>query len=287
MPDLKAIRRRIGSVRSTQQITRAMEMVAAAKLRRAQDELLALRPYTRKLSELLGQVARASYGEEHPLLSCRPRRSVLVLGITSDRGLCGGFNINVVNRLRALFRQEEQQAAEPALVLLGRKGTEQLKRDPLRLARRFPLPDPPKLEAVQELAAYFIDTFQRGEADTCLMAFNRFVNAVQQQVVVEPLLPVQLPAAATALPTPLPPVPAAEPLEYVYEPHPLGVLELLLPRYVEARLHWALLESRAAEQGARMAAMQGANRNAEQMIERLTLEYNKARQATITKELLE
>lgn len=278
MPDLKTIRRRIGSVRSTKQITRAMEMVAAAKLRRAQDALFALRPYAKRIGELLAQVAGVRYGEEHPLLARRPRQNVLVLGITSDRGLCGGFNINVVNRLRSTFAKEEQRPAVPALVLLGNKGGELLRRDPLRLARRFTLPDPPTLAEVEELAAYLTDAFLKGEADAVLMVFNRFVNAVQQQAVTETLLPVEPPPAQAE---------TTAQTEFIYEPSPLAVLEQLLPRYIEVRLLWALLESRAAEQGARMAAMQGATRNAEQMIERLTLEYNKARQATITKELME
>jgi len=285
MADLKAIRRRIGSVRSTQKITKAMEMVAAAKLRRAQDELFAIRPYTAKMQELLAGIAQGG-GDLPAQLVPRPCHRALLVTITSDRGLCGGFNANAIAQAHLAFTTEAADGARVELVPIGAKAKELLKRNPLPVARTFELPDPPTLDAARTLAAHFLELHGQGQVDRVLLVFNRFVSTGVQEPVTEQLLPVPAllpdPAAVDGAPPR-----AADGGERRFEPDPATLLAELVPMSIEARLLWALRESRAAEQAARMAAMQGANRNAEQMIDTLTLEYNKARQAAITTELME
>ena len=273
MPSLKALRKRIATVRSTQQITKAMKMVAAAKLRRAQEAAERARPYTEKLTEMFGAIAAGVEPEAHPLLARRPERRVDLLVLTSDRGLCGGYNTNLL-RLADAFARE--RAAEIALSVVGRKGVEYYRRRGGRiLVHKLGILTTPAPALAAELTAALTRRFVEDETDAVYLVYTRFRSVISQLPTVVPVLPVATPpeSAPTA--------------EYIFEPARPALLARLLPRYVEAVLTQALLEAVASEHGARMTAMDNATRNAGDMINRLTLSMNRARQATITKELME
>ena len=287
MANVRDYRTRIRSVRSTQQITRAMKMVSAAKLRRAQDRILAARPYARKMLEVLSSLAARVHPERHPLLSRRPEEKVLVVVITADKGLCGSFNTNILNRARSflddlLGRGRDDRAvpgrASPAAAspsrkvqvdVIGRKARDWFRR------RDYPV------------RSVLVDVFSRGEFDAIYLVYNEFKSVIQQRVVIEPLLPI--PQATFAPAAPGGPAPSApeRPEDYLYEPDREALFEALLPKHVTIQAHRILLESVAAEYGARMTAMDNATRNAGEMIDSLTLQMNKIRQASITKEILE
>jgi F-type H+-transporting ATPase subunit gamma len=278
---LRDIRNRIGSVKNTRQITKAMKMVAAAKLRRAQDAVQRTRPYAQMLEQALAQIAARAASDErpaHPLLVARPARRAEVLLITSDRGLAGGFNSNVSRRVQRFLTENADTYEGIEVSTLGRKG-----RDYLR-ARRIPIRRDyagvsanvsfAKAEEIaQELSRRFLD----GEVDAVFLAFNEFRSAISQVVTVRQLLPI-----ATA-----PVADAGAALDFKYEPGRDELLAQLLPRHVTTQVLRALLESAASEHGARMTAMESATKNAEEMIASLTLQYNRARQAYVTKELME
>jgi len=273
VPSLKALRKRIATVRSTQQITKAMKMVAAAKLRRAQEAAERARPYTEKLTEMFGAIAAGVEPEAHPLLARRPERRVDLLVLTSDRGLCGGYNTNLL-RLADAFARE--RAAEIALSVVGRKGVEYYRRRGGRiLVHKLGILTTPAPALAAELTAALTRRFIEDETDAVYLVYTRFRSVISQLPTVVPVLPVATPpeSAPTA--------------EYIFEPARPALLARLLPRYVEAVLTQALLEAVASEHGARMTAMDNATRNAGDMINRLTLSMNRARQATITKELME
>jgi len=273
VPSLKALRKRIATVRSTQQITKAMKMVAAAKLRRAQEAAERARPYTEKLTEMFGAIAAGVEPEAHPLLARRPERRVDLLVLTSDRGLCGGYNTNLL-RLADAFARE--RAAEIALSVVGRKGVEYYRRRGGRiLVHKLGILTTPAPALAAELTAALTRRFVEDETDAVYLVYTRFRSVISQLPTVVPVLPVATPpeSAPTA--------------EYIFEPARPALLARLLPRYVEAVLTQALLEAVASEHGARMTAMDNATRNAGDMINRLTLSMNRARQATITKELME
>ena len=273
MPSLKALRKRIATVRSTQQITKAMKMVAAAKLRRAQEAAERARPYTEKLTEMFRAVAAGVEPEAHPLLARRPERRVDLLVLTSDRGLCGGYNTNLL-RLADAFARE--RAAEIALSIVGRKGVEHYRRRGGRiLVHKLGILTTPAPALAAELTAALTRRFVDDETDAVYLVYTRFRSVISQLPTVMQVLPVATPpeGAPTA--------------DYIFEPARPALLARLLPRYVEAVLTQALLEAVASEHGARMTAMDNATRNAGEMIDRLTLSMNRARQATITKELME
>jgi F-type H+-transporting ATPase subunit gamma len=284
MATLRDIRRRITSVKSTQQITRAMKLVAAAKLRRAQERILEARPYARSMEELVGGLAARASREIHPLLSERdpaalgrpPKRLLLV--VSGDRGLCGAFNSNVIRRSQELLQQD---AAGPAagLVLIGRKVRDFYRRRPEAAIRaeHVNLFDKLTFRHAAEIARDAVAAFTGGEADEVSLVYNEFRSAASQRVAVERLLPIRPPT----------PDETACGVDVLFEPSPEAVLARLLPRHVEVQVYRALLESVAAEYGARMTAMENATRNASEMIDHLTLQFNKARQERITKELLE
>jgi F-type H+-transporting ATPase subunit gamma len=286
MPALIDIRRRIRSVKNTQQITKAMKMVSAAKLRRAQDAMFAARPYARKMMDVLQGVAARAEGRGHPLLERRQGDRTLLVVVTADKGLCGGFNANIIRT--AVRFLEERDGQEVALDVLGRKGRDFFKRRRWKVrseqvgvfqALRFPV--------AQAVARQLIGEFTSGRVDQVYVLYNEFKSVIQQRIVVERLLPIArlepLEAPAPDRKGPLP-----EPvLDYVYEPEPGRIFAELLPKHVEVQVWRALLESAAAEHGARMAAMDAATRNAGEMIDRLTLYMNKVRQAAITKEIIE
>jgi F-type H+-transporting ATPase subunit gamma len=274
MPSLKALRKRIATVRSTQQITKAMKMVAAAKLRRAQESAERARPYAAKLAEIFTAVAAGAEPESHPLLARRPEQRVDLLVLTSDRGLCGGYNANLLRFAEGVLR--ERREAEAAVVVVGRKGLEHYRRRSRRvLLHRLGILTTPPATLAAELAAELIRRFTAEETDAVHLVYTRFRSAISQVPTAVPLLPVAAPAVD------------APPVDYIFEPPRPALLARLLPRYVEALITQALLEAIASEHGSRMTAMDNATRNAGEMISRLTLSMNRARQATITKELME
>ena len=273
MPSLKALRKRIATVRSTQQITKAMKMVAAAKLRRAQDAAERARPYAAKLSEMFTAVAAGIGSEAHPLLAHRPERRLDLVVLTSDRGLCGGYNANLL-RFAETFARE--RGAETATAVVGRKGLEYYRRRQARLfLHRLGILTTPPAALAADLAGELTRRFVAGESDAVHLVYTRFRSAISQVPTSVPLLPVAAPDSERL------------PIEYIFEPERPALLARLLPRYIEILITQALLEAVASEHGARMTAMDNATRNAADMIDRLTLSMNRARQATITKELME
>jgi F-type H+-transporting ATPase subunit gamma len=279
MATLQDIRRRIRSVQSTQKITRAMKLVAAAKLRRAQERILEARPYAFKMAELVGALVRGLGEDKHPLLVRRegPRRLYVV--VTADKGLCGAFNSNVARRALELLRGSGEGNA--ALVTVGRKARDFFRRRPWALrGERLGLLDRLSFAEVRELADELMRTYLEDEVDEVWLVFNEFRSVAVQRVVAERLLPIEPPGGTEAG--------ADGPaVDYIYEPDPATILAALLPRHVEVQVFRALLESAAGEHGARMTAMEAASKNAQEMIGLLTIQYNKARQERITKELLD
>ena len=273
MASLKAIRKRIVSVRNTQQITKAMKMVAAAKLRRAQEAVVQSRAYAEKLSGVVAGLASESSLREHPLVRERnPQGRVMLIVLTSDRGLCGGFNTNLLRQAEKFLKIPERSTV---LGLVGRKGHDFYKRRPIEIVEHVTTTGTAPIELAREVVARVVARFMNEEVDAIYLLFSRFRSAISQVPTVERLLPIEAPAAND------------EPREYVFEPTREAVIEDILPRYVEVKVFQAVLESIASEHGARMTAMESASKNASEMIERLTLEMNRARQATITKELME
>jgi len=278
MPSLKALRKRITTVRSTQQITKAMKMVAAAKLRHAQLAAERARPYAEKLGALLAAVAAGIDPEApaHPLLARREARRVDLVVITSDRGLCGGYNANLLRRAALFVR--EHPGVEVALTLVGRKGIEHFRRrGAVIVAQRTGILTTPVGEMAAALGASLTTRFADGETDAVHLVFSRFRSAIAQLPTVVQLLPVAPPATAED----------GSPTDYLFEPTRPVLLDRLLPRYVQTVLTQALLEAVASEHAARMTAMENATNNATEMIASLTLLMNRTRQAAITKELME
>ncbi len=333
MPNLKAIRKRIGSVKSTQKITRAMKMVAAARLARAQMSITELRPYAVKTLDVLSSVAtRAGDEEVHPLLARREARKVMLVVLTSDRGLAGAFNASVNKAAYRRWKELEAEGAEVSFSVVGKKGRDFLRRRGANIRRDFtgvfenlsvarageigrfivgeyirggerrlaaeeregrsmaPRPTEPSavdaaphsLTENDEGAESFVppESFEELEPalDAVYLIYNEFKSAMTQNVVIEPLLPISIPEDVEA---------EEAQVDFIYEPTKRALLDRLLPMYVEIELYRALLESVASEHGARMTAMDSATKNASEMIDRLTLQYNRARQAAITKELME
>ncbi len=284
MPSLKAIKKRITSVKNTRQITKAMKMVSAAKLRRAQDAVVAARPYADKMQQVLVSLTRREEQDSHPLLAQRGLGKALVVLVTSDRGLCGGFNSNVSKAVERHVRANPDGFAQIDLLLIGRKGNDYLKRRPgmnifkvyENLLGTGQVGYAPASLIGQEL----VELFETEQYDAVFLAYNAFRSAISQEPQIVPLLPVIAPADSEA--------DSDEYLaDYLYEPSAGQVLDQLLPKYVAVQIFRAFLESVASEHGARMSAMDSASKNASEMIGKLTLQYNRARQAAITKELME
>ncbi len=274
MPSLKIIRKRISSVRSTQKITKAMKMVSAAKLRRAQEAAVAARPYAQKLSELLQAVASAITDEAHPLLRAaeEPARVRLVV-LTSDRGLCGAYNAALLRQAEAFMRR--QSGREVSLTIVGRKGVDYFRRRSATIADRHVQIPGPSVALAREIATKVSSEFAEGRVDRVELLYSAFRSALSQVPTFETLLPVAVKSEGAA------------PIEHLMEPDRAALLGRLLPQFVEVRIYRALLEAAASEQGARMTAMDSATTNAAKMIFSLTLAMNRARQAAITKELME
>jgi F-type H+-transporting ATPase subunit gamma len=284
MPALIDIRRRIRSVKNTQQITKAMKMVSAAKLRRAQEAMFAARPYARKMMDVLQSVAARSEGQGHPLLEPREGDRTLLVVVTADKGLCGGFNANIIRAAVKFLEDRDTEAV--ALDVLGRRGRDFFKRRRWKIrSEQVGLFQALRYPVAQALARELIEEFTSGRVDQVFLLYNEFKSVIQQRIVVERLLPI---GTIETQPIAEKPRPPAEPvMDYLYEPAPGVIFESLLPKHVEVQVWRALLESAAAEHGARMAAMDAATRNAGEMIDRLTLYMNKVRQAAITKEIIE
>ena len=279
MATLQDIRRRIRSVQSTQKITRAMKLVAAAKLRRAQERILEARPYAFKMAELVGALVRGLGEDKHPLLVRREGPRKLYVVVTADKGLCGAFNSNVVRRTLELLRRGPEGSA--AVLTVGRKARDFFRRRPWPLrGDRVGFLDRLTFGEVRELAGELMQAYLADEIDEVWLVFNEFRSVAVQRVTAERLLPIE-PAGGTEAPGEGPPT------DYLYEPDAATILGALLPRHVEVQVYRALLESAAGEHGARMTAMEAASKNAQEMIGLLTIQYNKARQERITKELLD
>ena len=291
MANLKSIRKRISSVKSTQKITRAMKMVAGARLNRAQQRILALRPYAVKTGQMLAEVTRAaaernSQGGEpdHPLLARREEKVVLLLVITSDRGLCGAFNANINRTAERHWKELTSQGKQVKIALIGRKGRDYMTRRKAPVVHVFSrVWESLGTEQAELVAKTVLLPFMRGEVDSIYLVYNEFKSAVTQRVVVEPLFPLPSVEPSTALEPPA----DLSSSEFIFEPSKEAVLEQLVPSYVELSILRALYESMASFFGAQMTAMDAATKSASEMIDRLTLHYNRARQAAITTELME
>ena len=276
MPALIDIRRRIRSVKSTQQITKAMKMVSAAKLRRAQEAMFAARPYARKMMEVLNSMASRATPDAHPLLQERGHEKVLLVVITADKGLCGAFNANIIRTATRFLADRRED--EVALALVGRKARDFFRRRTVKVrSERVGIFQPLRYQHARELAGELMEAFTSGEADQVFLVYNEFKSVIQQRLVIDRLLPIERHALRPQEPG----------LDYLYEPDPAKIFETILPKHVEVQVWRALLESQAAEHGARMTSMDAATNNASEMIDRLTLHMNKVRQAAITKEIIE
>ncbi len=276
MADIRLIRRRIRGIQSTAKITRAMEMIATSKMRRAQERGLAGRPYSEKIYQVIADLAAIPQEGRlaHPLLQRRPVTKIGVVHITPDRGLCGGLHANI-NRKTASFILE--QTVPITLIIVGRKGIDFMRRHGRDIRAEFTrLGDQPSLLDTLPISRIIVDDYTNGVIDLVYLVYAQFISTMLQRPILQQILPVE-PAA----------IPAAQNVDYIYEPSPDVVLGELLPRFVEMQVYHAILQSIASEQSARMVAMRNATDNANELIEDLTLMYNKARQEAITKELLD
>ena len=277
MPSTIDIRRRIRSVKNTQQITRAMKMVATAKLRRAQERMYAARPYAGGLRQVLASVATRVDISAHPLLQVRePERNVVVIVVTADRGLCGAFNANVIRAAQNFIRDNAFEGVE--LLTIGRRGSDFFRRRTNPIRRSVMVAQALSIEVAREIADSLIKDFIDEKIDGVYVVYNEFKSLIAQHVRVDRLLPIAREFDAD---------PNRPAIDYLYEPGPEQILSDLLPKHIEFQLYRVLLESAAAEQGARMTAMEAATKNASDMIDYLTLTYNRIRQAAITKEIIE
>ncbi|MHB8073564.1 F0F1 ATP synthase subunit gamma [Desulfosporosinus fructosivorans] len=272
MAGTQDIRRRIRSVKNMQQITKAMKMVSAAKLRKAQLKLNAARPYARQLQGVLERLAQAPVDAIHPLLKKRPVQKVVYVLITSDGGLCGGYNANLIRKTSGLIVESQQPVK---LVTVGRKGRDFFRRGKIEfLAEYTKLGDDPSYNQAKEIAQEVVRLYEQGEADEVYILYTEFVSAMTQRPAQLKLLPIEQPAGKQGK-------------QYIFEPSAEEILNNLLPKYVETQIFRTILEGKASEQGARMTAMSSATDNAKTMIDKLSLAMNRARQAAITTEISE
>jgi F-type H+-transporting ATPase subunit gamma len=283
MPSLLDLRRRIRAVKSTQQITKAMKMISASKLRRAQDRVIGARPYARQMERVLNSVASRVDPLLHPLLTEHeegPGSKALLIVVTADKGLCGGFNTNIIKAASAYIAGTRATGVE--LGLVGRKGRDFFKR------RGFPVAfeeigvfQRVKYDDAKRIADAAIEAFVSGRVSKVAVIYNEFKSVMQQRVTTEPLLPIPKSAVAGAQ------ADVSAVVDYIYEPEPAEILGGLLPKHIEIQIYRALLESAAAEHAARMTAMDAATKNSSELIDGLTLYMNKVRQAAITREIIE
>jgi F-type H+-transporting ATPase subunit gamma len=274
MASLRDLRRRIKSIKSTQQITKAMKAVSAAKMRRAQESVLAARPFARRMRDVLGRVGSASVGLKHPLLAVREPNKVAYVIVTADRGLCGGFNANIIKKAV----QEMKDRPNVEVVTIGRKGRDYFRRRGYNIAQQYVgIGETADIGLARRVAQFVMDKYAAEEYDEVYLIYSQFVNVLVQKPVVQKLLPVEPPEGEDD----------GKRVDYIFEPDAEQIMGQLLPMYVENAMFQALLESKAGEHSARMTAMDNATSNAADMIDRLTLSMNRARQAAITKEISE
>ena len=283
MPNLRDIQNRITSTKSTRQITRTMEMVATAKIRRAQDRIESARPYALAMMEVLRNVARFVQGATHPLLEVHDKHErVVVIAVTSDRGLCGAFNSNILRLAEGIIREEKARGAETEVIAVGKKAISYFRYRGIEpIASYRDMTDKPTIADARSIAARVIDGYSSGEYDAVRIVFNRFKNVADQVPEIHDLLPLS-PDVVDQATDHLKVNP-----EYIFEPSAAAVLERLLPTYIETLIYRSLLESAASEQGARRKAMKSATDNASELITALTRSYNRARQGAITNEIAE
>jgi F-type H+-transporting ATPase subunit gamma len=291
MASLRAIRTRIKSVRNTQKITKAMKMVAAAKLRRAQDAVVRARPYAQLVDEILSSLARSDLDlatAPHPLMKKRPVRRVEVVMLTSDRGLCGGFNANIIRRGQRFLIEQDGKLEKIQFSTIGRRGRDFAKKRAIA-SRQDYVGFFGKLRFAQarQVADDLIKAYESDQLDAVFLLYNEFKSAIAQQITLLQLLPIEPKAAKAVATSDEKGKPLLSPVPHLFEPGRAQVLSQLLPKHLSMQVWRALLESEASEHGARMSAMDSATKNAKEMIARLTLDYNRARQAGITKELME
>ncbi|GGA43043.1 ATP synthase F1 subunit gamma [Paenibacillus physcomitrellae] len=275
---IREIKRQIKSVQNTRQITKAMEMVASAKLRRAQEKAQAARPYEEKLKEVVTSIAAGSQGVSHPMLETRPIKRTAYIVITSDGGLVGGYNSNMLRKVMERLAQHASKE-EYGLFVVGRKGRDYFNRRNLPVVETVvELSDTPSFADIKKIASAAVQGFENEQFDEIYICFNRFINPLTQVPTIDRLLPFERVESSSN---------GELKASYEYEPSPEGVLEVLLPKYAETLIYGALLEGKASELGAKMTAMGSATKNASKMIGELTLTYNRARQAAITQEITE
>lgn len=276
MPSLLDIRRRIRSVKNTQQLTKAMKTVSAAKLRRAQERVFSARPYAEQLKKVLGNLTARLENISHPLLEVRPEERILFVVVTADRGLCGAFNSNIVRAAQGFLRDHSGESVN--LATAGRKGRDFFRRRGIPIRSEF-VNIFSKLDYghARDISEASVQAYSDAEVDAVYIVYNEFKSVIQQRVVVEKVLPLSRAELKETEPQ----------LDYIFEQPPQEIFNRLLPRYVEVQIYRALLESAASEHGARMASMDTASRNAGEMIDMLTLNMNRIRQAAITREIIE
>ncbi|SJZ61417.1 ATP synthase F1 subcomplex gamma subunit [Trichlorobacter thiogenes] len=278
MASLKSIKKRIVSVKNTRQITKAMKMVSAAKLRRAQENVVAARPYAQKMGEVLQSLAGNLEGDLHPLLEKRDAKKLLLIVVTSDRGLCGGFNSNLCKAGERYIKEKQAEFEQISIMTVGRKGYEFLKNRHTVYKNFSNILSKPNYQTAAMLAQDVIEGYLSEEYDQVVMLFNSFRTVMTQDITFQQLLPIEPEEKATV---------DEVGVEFIYEPSVSDLLTEILPKNIEVQIFKAMLESVAGEHGARMTAMDSASKNASEMIGKLTLQYNRARQAAITTELME
>ncbi|MDH4231597.1 MAG: ATP synthase F1 subunit gamma [Nitrospirota bacterium] len=279
MATLRDIKRRIKAVQSTSKITKAMKMVSAAKFRRAQQRMFELRPYAERMSTILSSLAGGAEGETHPLLAVRPRKNIEVLVITSDRGLCSAFNTNILKAATRHIGALKNDGYEVMISCVGRKARDYFRRRSVELKNSWTgISGKISYSNAQEIAANIIEKYTDEAVDEVIVVYNEFKSVIAQKVVITRLLPLApIEASEETLPV----------YNFIYEPSKQEIFSRLVPKNVEIQIFRALLESQASEEAARMTAMENATKSANEMITKLSLQYNKARQATITKELMD
>jgi F-type H+-transporting ATPase subunit gamma len=277
MATLREIRTRISSVKSTQQITKAMKMVSSAKLRRAQEKIIATRPYAKKLQSVIGHLMTRIENSDHILLKLRPIKKILLVVITADRGLCGAFNANIIRHAMSYIKSSTEK--EISLFIVGKKGLEFYSRkDYVIFNKKINFFNHLDFSDATEIVSSLIEPYSMGEFDKIELLYNEFKSAVRQDVTLEQFLPF-VPDEEMKQ--------SASQVDYLYEPEKDKILSLIIPKQLNIQMWRILLESNAAEQGARMTAMESATDNAEELIGELTLHYNRVRQSAITKEISE
>jgi F-type H+-transporting ATPase subunit gamma len=281
MPNLKAIRKRIVSVKNTRKITRAMKLVAAARLRRAQENILHMRPYAQETMKMISSLAARAAEEQHPLLAQREPQKVMLVVLTSDRGLAGAFNSGISKAAYRNYLELVEQGKQVTVATVGRKGNDYFRRRGVSIKHQLGhVYESLSYKKASEIGDMIINDYIRLELDAAYLCYNEFKSAITQKIVIERILPIK-PAETESVDE------AASTVDFLYEPNQATLLSTLLPLYVNVEIYRALLESVASEHGARMTAMDNATNNAADMIQSLTLQANRARQAAITTELME